>query len=118
MVRTQPGGVPMRRRKFIGLFGGAMAAWSLPANAQQAGRARLVGVLMNNAESDTETKAQLTALLQELQQLGWSESRNLRVEVRYVADRTDQYQVLAKELIALQPDVIFTYTTPLATALR
>jgi len=108
----------MRRRRFIGLFGGAIAAWSLRARAQQSDRTRLVGVLMNNAENDAETKAQLTALFQELQRLGWSEGRNLRVQVRYAADRPDQYQVLAKELVALQPDVIFAYTTPIATALR
>jgi putative ABC transport system substrate-binding protein len=73
---------------------------------------------MNNAESDAETKSQITALLQGLQDLGWSEDRNLRIQVRYAADRPDQYQSLAKELVALRPDVIFAYTTPIVTALR
>ena len=56
------------------------------SRAQQSDRTRLVGVLMNNAENDAETKAQLTALLQELQRLGWSEDRNLRVQLRYAAE--------------------------------
>jgi ABC-type uncharacterized transport system substrate-binding protein len=107
----------LKRREFVSLLGG-MAAWPLVARAQQSDRKRLVGVLMNNAESDAETKAQLAALLQELQRLGWSEDRNLRVQVRYAADRPDQYQMLAKELVTLQPDVIFGYTTPITTALQ
>ncbi len=108
----------MRRREFISLLAGVVAARSLPARAQNSDRTQLVGVLMNNAEDDAETKAQLEALLQTLQGLGWSEDRNLRVHVRYAADRPDRYQVLAKELVALQPDVIFAYTTPIATVLR
>jgi putative ABC transport system substrate-binding protein len=107
----------LKRREFVSFLGG-MAAWPLVARAQQSDRKRLVGVLMNNAESDAETKAQLAALLQELQRLGWSEDRNLRVQVRYAADRPDQYQMLAKELVTLQPDVIFGYTTPITTALQ
>jgi ABC-type uncharacterized transport system substrate-binding protein len=108
----------MKRREFITMVGGVAAAWPLALPAQQSDRTRLVGVLMNNAENDAETKAQLTALLQELKQLGWSEDRNLRVQLRYAADRPDQYQALAKELVALQPDVIFAYTTPITTALQ
>jgi putative ABC transport system substrate-binding protein len=73
---------------------------------------------MNNAENDTETKAQLFAFRQGLQQLGWSEDRNVSIDIRFAADRPDQYQVLAKELVALQPDVIFGYTTPINTALQ
>lgn len=108
----------MRRREFIELFGGAAAAWPLRAHAQQSDRRRLVGVLMNNAEDDAETTAQLSALWRELQQLGWSEDRNLHVQTRFAADTPDLYQTLAKELVALQPDVIFAYTTPIVTALQ
>src|SRR5215475_10140386 len=96
----------MRRREFISLFGATIAVYALPARAQTSDRTRLLGVLMNNAENDPETKSQITELLQELQRLGWSEDRNLPVHVRYAADRPDQYQLLANELIALQPDVI------------
>ena len=111
-------GRAMRRREFISLLGATIGACPLSARAQTPDRTRLLGVLMNNAESDAETKSQITALLKELQGLGWSEDRNLRVHVRYAADRPDQYQSLAKELVALQPDVIFAYTTPIVTALR
>jgi putative tryptophan/tyrosine transport system substrate-binding protein len=108
----------MKRREFISLLAGVVTARPLAARAQNFDRKRLVGVLMNNAENDAETKPQLGGLLEELQRLGWSEDRNLRVHVSYAADRPDQYQVLAKELLALRPDVIFAYTTPIASALR
>jgi putative tryptophan/tyrosine transport system substrate-binding protein len=108
----------MQRREFIRLIGGATAAWVPSAHAQQPGQMRRIGVLMNNAEDDTETKAQLFAFRQGLQQLGWSEDRNVSIDIRFAADRPDQYQVLAKELVVLQPDVIFGYTTPINAALQ
>ena len=91
----------MQRCEFIRLIGGATAAWVPSAHAQQPGQMRRIGVLMNNAENDTETKAQLFAFRQGLQQLGWSEDRNVSIDIRFAADRPDQYQVLAKELVAL-----------------
>ena len=115
--RRIPGGY-MQRREFIKLIGGAMAAWPRSGQAQQPGQTRRIGVLMNNADNDTETKAQLSEFRQGLQQFGWSEDRNVRIYTRFAADRPDQYQVLAKELVALQPDVIFGYTTPINTALQ
>jgi len=108
----------MQRREFIRLIGGATAAWPLSAHAQQLDQVRRVGVLMNNAENDSEAAAQLVGFRQGLQQLGWSEDRNVRIYARFAADRPDQYQVLAKELVALQPDVIFGYTTPINAALQ
>src|SRR5262249_35150764 len=95
----------MRRREFITLLGGA-AAWPLAARAQQGERMRRIGVLM----SGTADTARLTRAVfeQELQQLGWIEGRNLRVEKRLGAlgdaERTRTY---AAELVALAPDVIF-----------
>jgi len=109
----------MNRRQFITLLGCAAAScvsWPLAARAQQQERVRRIGVLMNNAEDDPESKAQLVGFRQGLQQLGWSEDRNIRMYVRFAADRPDQYQVLAKELVALQPDAIFAYTTPITAA--
>ena len=97
----------MKRREFITLVGGGAAPWLLKAHAQQPGQMRRIGVLMNNAENDTETKAQLVEFRQGLQRFGWSEDRNIHIDARFAADRPDQYQVLAKELVALQPDVIF-----------
>jgi putative tryptophan/tyrosine transport system substrate-binding protein len=105
------------RRAFVTLLGGA-AAWPIVGRAQQSDRMRRVGVLMNNAEADSETKAQLLAFRQELQQLGWSEGRNLRIDTLFAADKPDRYAGLAKELVALQPDAIFAYTTPITVALR
>jgi putative ABC transport system substrate-binding protein len=107
----------VERREFITLLGGASVAWPVAARAQSE-RMRRIGVLMNNAESDPETKAQLLAFRQRLQQLGWVEERNVRIDIRFAADKPDQYQPLARELIGLQPDVIFAYTTPVTAALQ
>ena len=108
----------MRRREFISFLGGTAVAWPLGAHAQQPDQMRRIGVLMNNAEDDPESKAQLVGFRQGLQQLGWSEDRNIRIYTRFAADRPDQYQVLAKELVALQPDAIFAYTTPITAVLQ
>jgi putative tryptophan/tyrosine transport system substrate-binding protein len=108
----------MQRREFIKLLGGAAATWPISAHAQQPGQMRRIGVLMNNAENDPETEPQLVGFRQGLQQLGWSEDRNVRIYTRFAADRPDQYQMLAKELVGLQPDVIFGYTTPINAALQ
>src|SRR5262249_39086249 len=117
-ARTRRRGDRMNRRAVIALLGGAAASWPLVARAQLSDRMRRIGVLMGNAEDDTETKAQLVAFRQGLQQLGWSEGRNLRIDTRFAADRPDRYEGLAKELTALQPDVLFAYTTPIAAALQ
>jgi len=105
------------RRRFIA---GAVAVVAAPlvAEAQQADRMRRIGVLIHNAEDDPESKAELAAFRKGLQQLGWSEDRNMGIDTRFAADRPDQYQVFAKELVALQPNAIFAYTTPLTAALQ
>src|SRR5262245_26961295 len=107
----------MRRRTFLAALGGA-AAWPIAARAQQSDRMRHIGVLMNNAEDDPETKAQLLAFRHGLQQLGWSEGRNVHIDTLFAADKPDRYSGLAKQLVALQPDVIFAYTTPITVALQ
>jgi ABC transporter substrate binding protein len=73
---------------------------------------------MNNTEYDPESKALVAGFRQEFRQLGWMETRNIRIQVRYAAGKADQYQALAKELVALQPDAILAYTTPVAAALQ
>ena len=108
----------MRRREFITLLGGAAAAWPLAARAQQPDRMRRIGVLMAYAEDDPEGKARLAGFRQGLEKLGWSEGRNVRIDYRFTAARADQVQVLAKELVALQPDVILAHATPIAAALQ
>src|SRR5262249_22964889 len=75
--------VEMKRREFITLIGGAAAAWPLAARVQQGGRMRRIGVLMNRVADDPEAQARLKALVQGLQQLGWVEGRNVRMDVRW-----------------------------------
>jgi putative ABC transport system substrate-binding protein len=106
----------MKRREFIMLLGGA-AAWPLGARAQQPERMRRIGVLMALAEDDPETKARLAAFRQGLEKRGWSEGRNVGIDYRY-APVGAHAQVLAKELVALQPDVIFAISTPVTAALQ
>jgi ABC-type uncharacterized transport system substrate-binding protein len=108
----------MRRRNFITLLGGAAAAWPLAARAQQRERVQRVGVLLSFAEYDPEVPPRLAALRRELERLGWSEGRNLRIDIRYAGARADQFPILAKQLIALQPDVILAISGPIAMALQ
>ena len=106
----------MKRREFITLLGGA-AAWPLAARAQQSDGMRRIGVLMGLAEDDPETKARLAAFRQGLDKRGWSEGRNVRIDYRF-APVSAQAEVLAKELVAPQPDVILAHTTPVIAALQ
>jgi putative ABC transport system substrate-binding protein len=108
----------MRRREFIALLGGAAAGWPLAARAQQGERVRRIGVLVSGNESDPEMQARVAPFRQELEKLGWSEGRNIRIETVFAASKTDQYSRLAKEMIATQPEVIFSHTTPLVAAFR
>ena len=106
----------MRRREFLGLVGGATAAWPIAAGAQQPDRMRRIGVLVGLAEDDADTKAWLAGFRQGLERLGWSEGRNVRIDLRF-APAVAQVQVLAKELIALQPDLILSTNTPTTASL-
>src|SRR6516225_6820356 len=97
----------MRRREFITLLlGGAVAAWPLAADAQEPRRMRRIGVLMNTAADDPEGRARLAAFLQELQQLGWTDGRNVRIDTRWGAGDAERFRRYAAELVALAPDVI------------
>jgi putative tryptophan/tyrosine transport system substrate-binding protein len=95
------------RRDFIKLVGGA-AAWPLAAWAQPAERVRQIGVLMGWSESDPEYRVRADALIQRLGELGWVQGRNVRFDVRWTGGDVGRTQALAKELVALQPDVIVT----------
>jgi putative ABC transport system substrate-binding protein len=106
----------MRRREFITFLGGATVAWPLIARAQS-DQVRRIGVLVGLAEDDPQTKARLGGFAQGLERRGWSEGRNVRIDYRFAAS-PDRYRPLAKELIALQPDVILAHSTPVATALQ
>ena len=95
----------MRRREFVSLLGGA-AAWPFAARAQQLDPVRRIGVLFG-PEDDPQVKAQLAAFRYGLDRLGWSDGRNVQIDYRFASATKDTTQVLASELIAPQPDVIF-----------
>jgi ABC-type uncharacterized transport system substrate-binding protein len=98
----------MRRREFITLLGGAAAAWPLAARAQ-ADRMRRVGVLVSGTTAnDPELPDRIAAFLQGMQQLGWTDGRNIRIDIREGAGNPDTIRKYAAELVALAPDVIFT----------
>jgi ABC-type uncharacterized transport system substrate-binding protein len=94
-----------KRREFITLLGGA-AAWPLAARAQQSGRLRRIGVLMNQAADDPVGQDRVTAFVQGMQELGWSSGRNVRFEYRWAAGDAERIRQYAAELVALAPDVI------------
>jgi len=106
----------MRRRTFISLVGGA-ATWPLAARAQQPERMRRIGVLMGYAENDSEAQAWIAAFREGLQKLGWTEGRNVRVDTRWASADAEAMQRFAQELVALQPDLILSATTPAVAAL-
>ena len=104
----------MRRRKFITLLGGAAAAWPLASHAQQGGRMRRIGVLMPLAADDPMGQARIAALREGLEKLGWTEGRNIRIDTRWTTTgEVESMQRFAKELVALQPDLIVTQSTPI-----
>jgi putative ABC transport system substrate-binding protein len=98
----------MRRRAFISLIGGAAIAWPFAAHAQQADRVRRIGVLMNTAADDPEGKARNAAFERGLQELGWTDGRNVRIDYRWGAGNADRIRRYAAELVSLSPDVILT----------
>jgi len=108
----------VNRRDFITLLGGAAAAWPLAARAQQAQQVRRIGVLMGWDESDREAQSNLAAFVQELQQLGWTDGRNMRIDYRWANGDVNRMRIFAKELADLAPDAILAHTTPVTAALQ
>lgn len=102
----------MRRREFISLLGGAAAGWPLAVRAQQAERMRRIGVLMNLSADDQTGQARFAAFLQALQQLGWTDGRNVRIDTRWGGGDAERIRGYAAELVALAPDVILAPGTP------
>jgi putative ABC transport system substrate-binding protein len=105
----------MRRREFITLIGGAAAAWPLASGAQQPERMRRIGVLMPFAKDNPEGLARIAAFVKELQQLGWTDGRNIQIEYRW---DTGDLRKVATELVTLSPDVILASATPAVAALQ
>src|SRR4029453_9443645 len=108
----------MERRTFLAMVSGSLLAAPLAAEAQQPDRVRLIGVLMGFAENDSQAQAMIAAFREGLQKLGWTEGRNTRIDTRWTAPAdAESRQRFAKELVALQPDVILSHTTPPTAAL-
>jgi putative ABC transport system substrate-binding protein len=96
----------MKRREFITLLGGAAAAWPLAARAQQGERMRRIGVLFGAGVDDGDLRARHAAFLQALQQLGWTDSGNVRIDTRFGAGNANNIRRYSAELVSLAPDVI------------
>ena len=109
----------MRRRDFLAAVGNALIAWPRAARAQQPGeRMRRVGVLEETAEDDKERNSQFAKFREALASFGWVEGRTVHIEHRFAAADAARYEQLAKELIALQPEVILAVSTPVTAALQ
>src|SRR5215470_16785862 len=100
----------MRRRQFITALGGAAVAWPFAASAQQGDRVRRIGVLLAASADDPDFQARIAAFQQGLQQLGWSDGRNVHIDTRWATTNSDDIRRHAAELAALAPDVILAGT--------
>jgi putative tryptophan/tyrosine transport system substrate-binding protein len=109
----------VRRREFISLLGGAAAAaWPLAARAQQGDRVRRIGVLSGVAESDLEGEARIASLRQALQELGWTEGQNIRIDYRWAGGDANRARTYAAELVQLAPDAIVANSSTVVAALK
>jgi putative ABC transport system substrate-binding protein len=108
----------MRRRDFVAALGGTVTAWPLAARAQQPERMRRIGVLSGVAADDQDNNLRLAAFQQQLQELGWTNGHNVRIDYRFVAGIPENYPKYAAELLALAPDVILAPGGSLAHMLQ
>ena len=106
----------MRRRHFITLASSIAVIWPLAARAQQAARLPLVAILRSEVAGDSEGLRNSAALVHGLQALGWTEGRNVRIEKRWAGGSVDAMKALARELVALEPNVIVVISTPVTAA--
>jgi putative ABC transport system substrate-binding protein len=110
--------IHIRRREFIAYLGSGALAWPLEVSAQQPDRGRRIGVLMGYAETDTDAQAWYAAFREGLQKLGWKEGHDTQIDTRWATPAdVESMRRFAKELVALQPDLILSSTTPTTTAL-
>ena len=108
----------IQRREFITLLGGAAVAWPRAARAQPSERIRRVGMLMNLAPTDPIGQARIAAFVQGLQEAGWADGRNVRIDRRWTGGVRDLFHQYATELVALGPDVVLADTTQAVTPLQ
>jgi len=107
----------MQRRDFVRVIGGAAASWSLLARAQE--RMRRIGILFGGfAADDPEGQARMTALIQGLQERGWTDGRNARIDYRYAVGEPELQRKYAAEMVALAPDVVVSGGLAAAAALQ
>jgi ABC-type uncharacterized transport system substrate-binding protein len=108
----------MRRREFVTLLGGTAAAWPIAARAQQGDQMRRIGMLMGYAEDDPEAQAWVAAFREGLQKLGWTDGRNIRIDIRWAKPGdAAAMQRFAKEFTALQPELVLSSNTPATAAM-
>jgi putative ABC transport system substrate-binding protein len=107
----------MRRREFIAGLSSAVAL-PLAARAQQGDRLRRIGVLMSRDENDLRAKSEVSAFTQALAALGWTNGRNVRIDLRWYGDDSNRMRALAKELVGLQPDIILTHGAAVTAAVQ
>jgi putative ABC transport system substrate-binding protein len=107
----------VKRREFITLVGGTAFVWPLATHAQQGEGVRRIGVLMGRKADDPDEQLRFAAFEDGLQKLGWTEGHNIRIDTRFPTGK-DQYQPLAKQLVAEHPEVIFAQSTPVTAALQ
>src|SRR5947207_3439094 len=107
----------IRRREFIAALGGA-ATWPLAARAQPGDRVRRIGALTGGDENDPSVKSLVSVFTQALADLGWTDGRNVRIDLRGGRGDINRARALAQELVNLQPDIIMTTNTPATAALQ
>src|SRR5439155_7602685 len=108
----------MKRREFISLLGGEAASWPLAARAQQSERMRRIVVVAAFTENGPDSQARIAAFRGELQQLGWTDGRNVRIDYRWGGADQDRYRTYAAELVGLAPDVLLATNTSTVRALQ
>jgi ABC-type uncharacterized transport system substrate-binding protein len=108
----------MRRRDFLKVFASSATGWPLAPRAQQSERPRRIGVLMAFSENDPEAQSWAGGFREELAKLGWTEGHNIQIDTRWATANVKSLEQSAKQLVALQPDVILTGSTPATAAMR
>jgi putative tryptophan/tyrosine transport system substrate-binding protein len=108
--------IDIGRRQFITLLGGATVAWPLAARAQQPEKMQRIGVLMANPENSQDGSQQADALREGLQELGWTDGRNVRIDFHWDVSDPGRAQLIAKDVVAVQPDLILTHAVSATTA--